>query len=121
MKSDRPLSKVKLWLVLALFLSAGCTAAGDPARQIQTGQTMKQVRAAAGVPDHVSEFILPAEPFFGPQESLAELLPAGTRVEEWQYESRDVLIYVWFVGGEGQPREEWTVVDTAAYPADAVF
>jgi hypothetical protein len=47
-----------------------------------------------GEPDHIQEFILPAEPFFGPQEALVNLVPAETLIEEWQYEIEDELLYI---------------------------
>ena len=89
--------------------------------EIIPGQAMAEVRAAAGDPDETQTFTLPSEPFFGPQEGLANLLPAGTQVEEWQYLHGDEVTYVWFAGEAGALPETWTVVDTATYPADVVW
>ena len=108
-------------LVLHLVFAFGCSAGRDVTREIQAGQTRDEVRAAAGEPDEIIEFTLPYEPFFGPQEGLESILPAGTLVEEWQYRSGGEVIYVWYAGGWEEPREEWTVIDTAAFPADAVY
>ena len=105
-------------LGLILFTTA-CAPASTT--EILPGQTMAQVRAAAGEPDENQEFTLPSEPFFGPQERLANLLPAGTQVEEWRYLIEDEVTYVWFAGETGASRETWTVVDTATYPADVVW
>jgi hypothetical protein len=107
--------------VLLLAVASGCSAERDAASEIQAGQTRDEVVAAVGEPDEVDEVTLPSEPFFGPQEGLASLLPAGTRVEEWRYRSAGEVMYVWFAGGASKPREDWTVIDTAVFPADAVF
>jgi hypothetical protein len=113
---------MKCFLLTSLVaVTAGCAAEREATRQIQAGQTKEEVTASAGDPDEVKEFILPNEPFFGPQEGLAGLLPAGTLVEEWLYHSQGEVTYVWFVGEETEPREEWKVIDTAIYPDDAVY
>jgi hypothetical protein len=82
---------------------------------------MTQVRAVAGEPDETIDFTLPSGPFFGPQEGLANLLPAGTTVEEWQYRTEEIVTYVWFSGEAGDSRETWIVIETASHPAEAVY
>lgn len=111
-------------LLAGLVLLPGFVAcAPDPAStaELEAGQTRAQVRSEAGEPDTIRDLTLPDEPFWGPQEGLATILRAGTLVEEWQYEVDDDILYVWFAGGGGVERREWTVVDVAAYPADANF
>lgn len=104
-----------------LIVAAGCSAERGASRQIQVGQTRDEVIAAVGEPDEITEFTLPDEPFFGPQEGLASLLAAGTPVEEWHYTSAGEVTYVWFAGRSAEPREAWTVIDTAVFPVDAVY
>ena len=106
---------------MLLVIAFGCTVKREDIRKIQVGQTKDEVIAIAGDPDEIGEFILPAEPFFGPQEGLSSLLPAGTIVEEWRYKPADEVTYVWFAGEDALPRADWTVIDSAAYPADAVY
>jgi len=108
-------------LMLLVAVTAGCAAEREATRQIQAGQTKEEVTASAGDPDEIKEFILPNEQFFGPQEGLASLLPAGTLVEEWLYHSQGEVTYVWFAGGEREPREKWRVIDTAVYPDGVVY
>jgi hypothetical protein len=112
-------TRTLLALLFILVLAPAC--APDPAGVIIPGQTRAEVREAAGEPDEVQVFTLPAEPFFGPQEGLANLLPAGTLVEEWQYLTEDEVTYVWFTGVVTDSQAVWTVVDTATHPADAVY
>jgi len=108
-------------LSLLLVITVGCSAKRNATLEIQAGQTRDEVTAAAGDPDEIIEFILPDEPFLGPQEGLSSILPAGTPFEEWRFQSEGEVTYVWFAGGAAEPREEWTVIDTAVFPADAVY
>lgn len=103
-----------------IVLAAAC--APEPApRSIQAGQTRVEVVEALGEPDGIGEFTVSDEPVFGPQEGLMSLVPSGTRVEEWRYVSEGAVRYIWFAGEPGSPREEWRVIDSAVYPADAVY
>jgi hypothetical protein len=104
---------------VALGIAAGCSS--NVPRQIEIGQTRQEVITAAGKPDAIAEFTIPDEPFFGPQEGLASLLDAGTIVEEWRYNSEGEVTYVWFATKSSIPRKQWTVVNTATMPADAVY
>ena len=97
----------KCQLSLLLVVAVGCSAERDPTSEIQAGQTRDEVTAAAGDPDEIDEFTLPDKPFFGPQEGLASVLPAGTLAEEWRYRSAGDVIYVWFVADPAEPREAW--------------
>lgn len=107
--------------LVVLLVAVSCSMERDAVREVQPGQTRAEVRATAGDPDEIIEFTIPTEPFFGPQEGLASLLPAGTRVEEWQYQNLGEVIYIWFAGGAADSREDWRVIETAVFPADAVF
>ena len=60
-------------------------------------------------------------PFFGPQESLINLVPSGTLIEEWVYEIEDEELYVWFTGDVDDARENWLVLDLGKFPKDAVY
>jgi hypothetical protein len=107
-------------LMLAGVL-AGCSSPSTPRVDIERGSSKEQVIAALGEPDQRRDFVLPEEPFFGPQEGLADQVPAGTSVEEWEYEIGDDVLYVWFTGDDGEASEDGLVLDTARYPRDAVY
>ena len=107
-----------IWLAILL---GACQASPGNAVVINTGFSRAEVRALMGEPERVQEFILPETPLFGPQESLAELIPAGTWVEEWVYTVGEDELYVWFAGEKGQAKDQWRVIETARYPAGAVY
>lgn len=109
------------WILTLLLAASGCSAGHQRLQDIEVGQTRGEVIAAAGEPDQISQFTVPDEPFFGPQEGLAGLLPPCTFVEEWQYVSGEDVTYVWFAGPSAEEQEAWTVIDTAVYPIDAIF
>ncbi len=88
---------------------------------VTTGSSRAECRALLGEPGRVQEFKLPETPFFGPQESLTNLIPAGTLVEEWVYPVGEEELYVWFAGEEGKPRDQWRVIETARHSAGAVY
>lgn len=104
--------------VALLITSTGCP--NNASRHIETGQTRDEV-ISVGKPDEIAEFTVPDGPFFGPQEGLANILGQGTIVEEWRYNSEGEVTYVWFATKSSEPRERWTVVNTATMPADAVY
>jgi hypothetical protein len=79
---------------LIAVLLGGCSLTPTPLPQIAESSSKAEVLALMGEPDHIQEFILPAEPFFGPQEALVNLVPAETLIEEWQYEIEDELLYI---------------------------
>jgi hypothetical protein len=99
----------------------GCSLISPSTPEIVEGSTKGDVIAALGEPDRTQDFVLPDVPFFGPQESLANLVPAGTVIEEWVYEIGDEVLYVWFTGELDESRENWLVLDTARHPKDAVY
>jgi hypothetical protein len=108
-------------IFLVGFLLIGCFPRSSPAPEIGPGSFKGEVIASWGEPDQAQDFILPAEPFFGPQESLVNLVPAGTLIEEWVYEIEDELLYIWFTGEEDKPRDSWPVLATGRYPKDAIY
>lgn len=108
-------------LLIVSLLLVGCAPAPLPPVEIGEGASKEDVIASLGEPLRTQEFILPAEPFFGPQEGLAALLPPGTVVEEWVYERGEEDLYIWFAGEEGQAQEDWRVVAKGSYPRDAVY
>lgn len=107
-------------LIIAVLLAA-CSPTPSPQPEIGQGSSKAEVIALFGQPDQIQDFVLPDQPFFGPQESLINLVPAGTVVEEWVYEIGDDLLYVWFTGQDGDSRQDWLVLLTARYPTDTVF
>lgn len=103
-----------------LLVTASCASIRRPPATVQVGQSREAVIQTLGEPDEIRDFAVPDAPFFGPQERLQELLPPGSPVEEWRYASGDDVRYIWFSGNPGS-RDEWRVVDSAVYPADAVY
>ena len=108
-------------LLLVAVMLIGCSQTQLSTAEIETGSSKDEVLALLGEPDQNQDFILPDVPFFGPQEGLANLLPAGTLVEEWVYEVEDDLVYVWFTGKGQDSRQDWFVLNTARYPKDAIY
>ena len=110
---------IALGVSILIVIAAGCS--NDASRQIQIGQTRDEVIAAVGEPDEIMEFTVPNEPYFGPQEGLAGILASGTLVEEWRYVAEEEVTYVWFAAKSSEPHEQWKVIGTATYPANAVY
>jgi hypothetical protein len=116
------------WLIRVFFLSAlaasllsGCSGRVNDKREIEAGFSREEVTRILGDPDQVNEFIMPDGPFFGPQEGLTGLVPAGQLVEEWVYFVEGDARYVWFWEEPDQERDDWRVVLTSVYPKDAVY
>ena len=110
-----------LLLIQAALLMAGCSPGEKAPPSFQVGSTQGEIFEVMGAPDQSQQFIIPDEPFFGPQEELVEVLPAGTEVEEWQYASGDQVLYIWFIGDNDQPRNQWVVISHASYPSGAIY
>ena len=91
-------------IILILFIIAGCSPAPLPPTEVEAGSTKGEVIA-----------------LFGPQESLVNLVPAGTVIEEWVYELGEDVLYIWFTGEGDDSGEDWLVLDTAKHPKDAVY
>lgn len=107
-----------LFIVVALV---SCSPDAGSPDDVEVGFSREEVIEVMGQPAATQEFILPDQPFFGPQEGLANLLPAGVVVEEWVYELDGEILYVWFAGEPAELREGWKVVATGVYPEGAVF
>lgn len=114
-----------LYLSVGLFLAslilAACSAQANVDPEALEGLSQAEVRELLGEPDGVQDFILPADPFFGPQEILSSLVAAGDTVEEWRYEVGEDVQYVWFYGDASQGREGWRVIASVKVPKDAVY
>jgi len=108
-------------VLISALIFVGCAPAALPTAEFGEGASKADVIASLGEPDQIQEFVLPDEPFFGPQEGLASLLLAGTIVEEWIFERGDELLYIWFAGEDGAAPEGWRVVAKGSYPRDAVY
>lgn len=123
MKMARKLDSFPIFAItiLLMFLSVGCSSATTLPAEITQGSSKNEVIAVHGNPDRTQEFIIPDEPFFGPQESLIELVPPGTMIEEWVYEIEEEELYIWFTGENYEARENWLVLDLGRYPKDAVY
>ncbi len=115
------LDSVPLLITIFAVVLVRCSPVSLPPSEVERGSTKVEITESLGKPDHTQEFILPDEPLFGPQESLINLVPSGTVIEEWEYEIGNEILYVWFTGQIDELRENWVVIDTARYPKDAVY
>jgi hypothetical protein len=109
-----------VWVLVLVILDA-CRVQPPQAATVSPGATPAQVRTLLGEPTRLQNFLLPEAPFFGPQESLTNLIPAGTPVEEWVYVQGNEELYVWFVCTQGSSEGECTVIESARYPVGAVY
>lgn len=107
-------------LLIAAALLTGCSSLGPP-EGVQVGMSRLQVQSEMGGADEVSQFEMPDQGFFGPQEELIGIVSAGSLVEQWTYQQGEDVTYVWFTHNGGEGAADWTVVATATYPADAVY
>ena len=108
-------------ILLLMALVIGCSPIASPPAEITQGSSKEDVIALYGEPDRTQEFIIPDEPFFGPQEGLIDLVPPGTLIEEWVYEIEDEELYIWFTGDNSEAREDWLVLNLGKYPKGAVY
>ena len=110
------------WLAIATMLIAGCARSQSPPVELEVGFTHQEVRDTLGEPDETQEFVMPDGPFFGPQEALSGLVPAGSLVEEWRYDLDDEKVRcVWFYGDSAAGREAGRMIATSIVPKDAVY
>ena len=108
-------------LIFLMAFIVGCSPVSTPPTEITRGSSKEDVIALYGEPNRTQEFTLPEEPFFGPQEGLANLVSPGTVIEEWVYEIGDEELYIWFTGDNDVAREDWRVLDLGRYPKGAVY
>ena len=64
---------------------------------------------------------MPDGAFFGPQETLSGLVPAGSLIEEWRYELNDEVRYVWFYGDLAAGKDARRLIATTTVPKDAIY
>jgi hypothetical protein len=91
------------------------------AATISLGDSPENVLSLMGEPDRTRDFPMPEVPFFGPQESLTGLIPAGNPVKEWVYVLGEQELYVWFRCDQGHPEADCSLVNSARYPVGAVY
>lgn len=114
--------KLPFLLVFPVLLAiVGCFSTSSSPDEVEIGFSRDEVIEVMGEPSTIQDFVLPDEPFFGPQEGLERLIPPGTVVEEWIYELDEEVMYIWFASESGLPREEWLVIEIGVYPVGAVF
>jgi hypothetical protein len=115
------MKSIHMGLILFMAFIAGCSLTSNSPSEITQGSSKEDVLTLYGEPDRTQEFIIPDEPFFGPQEGLINLAPPGTVVEEWVYEIGEEELYIWFTGDSNEAREDWLVLDLGRYPKEAVY
>ena len=113
--------KPLLYVILLIsILLCACSNREANLAQVRPGLSKPEERDLLGEPDTARVATLPEGYFFGPQEGLLDLLPAGGSYEEWIYQVGEDDLYVWFAG-EQNSMENWLVILTARFPRDAVF
>ena len=112
-------SRISHMAVIAGLLVA-CGALAQP-EGVQVGMSPPQVQAELGGPDEASEFTMPEEGVFGPQEVLSGIVSAGETVQQWVYFHGDEATYVWFSVDPEQGQGAWRVIATTTVPQDAVY
>jgi hypothetical protein len=115
----QPQMKIKIPIPVycfVLFCLVSCQALS-----ISPGDSPERVLSIMGEPTRTQDFLLPEAPFFGPQESLTGLIPAGALVKEWVYVQGDEETYVWFHCDQGEVGEDCSLIKTASYPVGAVY
>ena len=105
-KRNFRLNSILIITFIFAFVFVGCSPTSLPPSEIVKGSSKVEVIASLGEPDQVQDFILPDVQFFGPQESLINLVAAGTMIEEWVYEIGDEVLYVWFTGESDELHED---------------
>ncbi len=115
------INNIKFHIILLAGLLGACQTSLGDGFLISTGSSRAEVKEQLGDPVRVGEFNLPDVPFFGPQEILTDLIPAGTNVEEWVYIQDKEELYIWFVGAQGGSMDQWQVIATGRYPVGAVY
>lgn len=109
-------------IVLSLFLaSIAIETFAQDFSAVKTGMSRVEVRNIMGKPDEISVTMLPLSPFSGPQETLLQYIQPGDAFEEWRYISGAKIYLVWFASTEIKPRNSWTVLSKASYPAGATY
>lgn len=123
MNLDRSIRLFSFYVgILLLMVSLiGCSLPSNRPSEITQGSSKDDVITLYGEPDRTQVFLLPEAPFFGPQESLINLVPSGTTIEELVYEIGDEELYIWFTGDENEPDDDWLVLDFGRYPKGAVY
>jgi hypothetical protein len=120
--TKRPrMNSIYTGILVAIACLVGCSPPPTAPAEIIQGSTKDDVIALYGEPNRTQEFIIPDEPFFGPQEGLINLVPPGTTIEEWVYDIGDEELYIWFSREEDATRDEWRVLDLGRYPKGAVY
>lgn len=89
--------------------------------QIVIGESRLSVEQALGKPHKTTLGVVPAGPYFGPQEELLEILGPNAEYEEWLYQLNGNDYYVWFGDRDNIAKEKWKVVSSGSYPRGAVF
>jgi len=107
-------------LLSCLASLAACGTIGPP-QGVQLGMPRNLVLNELGGADEVSDFVMPEDGFFGPQEALSGLIEPGASVEQWVYYQDDEVTYAWFSGPPGSDRGGWTLVAWTTVPLDAVY
>ena len=65
---------IRAVLILLMTFHVSCSLAATPALEVTNGSSKEDVIALYGEPVRTQEFIIPDEPFFGPQEGLIDLV-----------------------------------------------
>jgi len=89
--------------------------------QVKAEMSKEEVISLLGEPIEKHIEILPEPPFWGPSESLVNIINPGGEYEEWQYIVDDRDYRVFFGSVDIKPKTEWKVIDKTSFPKGAVF
>jgi len=93
----------------------------DKYYQIKEAMSRVDVGKFLGEPARKKIAVLPRGPFYGPQEGLVKILKPGSEYEEWEYESDNIIYFIWFGSVGDVNSANWKVIDVGEYPKGAVF
>ena len=110
-----------IYLLAILILLTSCLKTQNPELKLKTGLSQDEVRHLLGQPNEMRDFVMPDGAFFGPQEILSGVIPAGGLVEEWRYNVDDEVMYLWFYSATKEGKDKMKLISTATVPKDAIY
>ena len=110
-----------IYLLAILILLTSCLKTQNPELKLKTGLSQDEVRHLLGQPNEMRDFVMPDGAFFGPQEILSGVIPAGGLVEEWRYIEDDEVMYLWFYSATKEGKDKMKLISTSTVPKDAIY
>jgi hypothetical protein len=89
--------------------------------RVKPGMNKQRVLNLLKEPHDIVIAVLPEPPFWGPQESLVNIINPGTQYEQWRYVVARTDFLIFFGSADKIPRKEWKVLDKTYYSNNEVF